>query len=91
MNPTWTPSSLEIRTLAPKPTLFSVWLYNKAIERETLRDYKLLQAKIEQKKLEKQLILEKEALVKAVLINQSLKPKTEIRLNNDGSICKFLY
>ena len=47
--------------------------------------------KIEQKKLEKQLILEKEALSKTILINQSLKPKTEIRLNNDGSICKFLY
>jgi hypothetical protein len=91
MDPIWTPSSTEIRKLTQKETLFTAWLYNKAIQRETLHDYRLLQTQIEKKKLEKQLILEKEALMKAMLINQSIKPKVETRINNDGSVCKFLY
>ena len=84
MNNIWAPTSIEIKTLA-QPTLFTVWLYNKTLEREQLS-----QEMIYKKALEKQLILEKAASMKAILINQSNKPKIQIRINNDGSICKFL-
>jgi hypothetical protein len=91
MNSIWTPSSIEIQELS-KPTIFTVWLYNKALEREqktqSLLDKKALENK---KQIEKNSIVEKVASMNAILINQTTKSKTEIRMNNDGSICKFLY
>ena len=97
----WAPTSVEITKLA-QPNGFTIWLYNKAVERENYvkaqaKEQELLHKKAfeKQKKIEQKLLLEKKlASMNAVLINQSTtpnKPKTEIRMNNDGSICKFLY
>ena len=94
MDPIWAPTSIEIKKLA-QPTIFTVWLYNKAVERENyvkakekeLLDKKLLET---QKQIEYNLRLEKLASMKVIHVNQSIKQKTEIRMNNDGSICKFL-
>jgi hypothetical protein len=100
MDPIWAPTSIEIKTLA-QPTIFTVWLYNKALEREhkakeliykqELEKQKLLEKQLIEKQLmEKKLMLEKAAPMKAIFIKQSHKPKIETRINNDGSICKFL-
>jgi hypothetical protein len=94
-DPIWAPTSFEIQKLA-QPNVYTIWLYNKAVERENYVKAKA-KALLEKKELEKQkeiehkLRVEKLASMKAVLINQTIKPKTEIRMNNDGSICKFLY
>lgn len=92
MDPIWAPTSIEIKTLV-QPNIFTVWLYNKAFERENysqaLLNKKALEKQIEHK-IEQIKILEKAASMKAMLINQSKKPKIQIRINNDGSICKFL-
>ena len=92
MTSMWSPTSIEIKRLS-QPNLFTVWLYNKTLEREQ-REQKeqfFLEKKELENKLQQQKIIEKLASMKAILINQSIKSKTEIRLNNDGSICKFLY
>ena len=100
MDPIWAPTSIEILNIVEiqkitQPNVFTLWLYNKAVARE---NYVKAKAKelLEKKELEKQKVIEhklrveKLASMKAILINQSIKPKTEIRMNNDGSICKFL-
>ena len=91
MDSIWAPTSFEIKTLV-QPTIFTVWLYNKTVEKENY-DKALLEKKIleKQKQIEHKLRLEKLASMKAILINQTIKPNTEIRMNNDGSVCKFLY
>ena len=84
----WSPTSIEIKRLS-QPNLFTVWLYNKTLEREQ-KEQLFLEKKELENKLQQQKIIEKLDSMKSILINQSNKPKTEIRLNNDGSICKFL-
>ena len=88
MNSMWSPTSIEIKRLS-QPNLFTVWLYNKTLEREQ-KEQLFLEKKELENKLQQQKIIEKLDSMKSILINQSNKPKTEIRLNNDGSICKFL-
>ena len=84
MDPIWSPTTIEIQALS-KPNVFTLWLYNKTLEKENIIKNKLDKAELEHKK-----IVEKAASLKAILINQTNKPKAEIRINNDGSICKFL-
>ena len=84
MDPIWSPTTIEIQALS-KPNVFTLWLYNKTLEKENIIKDKLIKAELEHKK-----ILDKAASLKAILINQTNKPKAEIRINNDGSICKFL-
>ena len=89
MDPIWSPTTIEIQTLC-KPNVFTLWLYNKTLEKENIVKNKLMKDKLVKAELEHKKILEKVASSKAILINQTNKPKTEIRINNDGSICKFL-
>ena len=91
MDSIWAPTSIEIQNLS-KPNIFTIWLYNQALEKEQKTQVLIYKQALEKQKLiEKQIMLEKAASVKAILINQSQKPKSETRINNDGSICKFLY
>jgi hypothetical protein len=91
MDPIWAPTSIEIQKLS-KPNIFTIWLYNQALEKEKKTQELIYKQSLEKQKLmEKQIMLEKAASAKAILINQSHKPKSETRINNDGSICKFLY
>jgi hypothetical protein len=95
MDTIWAPTSFEIKALA-QPTIFTVWLYNQTLGREQKIQEFIYKQELEKQKLmekqiiEKKLMIEKVAYMKAILINQSHKPKTETRINNDGSICKFL-
>ena len=81
MDPIWSPSTLEIKTLT-QPNIYTLWLYKKAYEREhkTPESQDLLNKKTLQKQIDNKLILEK----------IDLNKKIDIRINNDGSICKFL-
>ena len=88
MNSMWSPTSIEIKRLS-QPNLFTVWLYNKTLEREQ-KEQLFLEKKELENKLQQQKIIEKLDSMKSILINQSNKPKIQIRINNDGSICKFL-
>lgn len=88
MNSMWSPTSIEIKRLS-QPNLFTVWLYNKTLEREH-KEQLFLEKKELENKLQQQKIIEKLDSMKSILINQSNKPKIQIRINNDGSICKFL-
>jgi hypothetical protein len=95
MDPVWSPSTIEIKTLV-QPNVYTLWLYKKAFEREQIvqkesAHYYLLNEKELQIQSENKLRLKNEALQKELLINQLHKKKIEIRINNDGSICKFLY
>lgn len=71
--------------------------YNQELEKQKLMEKQLMVSQLmaKQKLIESQLMLKKIAPMKPILINQSYKlktkPKTETRINNDGSICKFLY
>ena len=85
----WSPSSLEIEILA-QPNIFTFWLHKTTVAKETLVKAALEQKLMEQKLIEKKLIAKK-APIK--IINQPArlsKSPTEIRVNSDGSICKFL-
>ena len=104
MDPIWAATSIEILKIVEiqnitQPNGFILWLYNKAVARENYvkakeqaKEKELLEKKAleKQKQIEHNLRVEKLASMKAILINHSNKPKTEIRMNNDGSICKFL-
>lgn len=86
----WAATSNEIKTLA-KPTIFTVWLYIQALEREHRAKELIYKQELEKQKLmEKQLMTQKAAPMKPILINFSKKKIIETRTNNDGSICKFL-
>ena len=89
MDPIWSPTTIEIQALS-KPNVFTLWLYNKTLEKENIETNKLVKDKLIKAELEHKKILDKAASLKAILINQTNKPKAEIRINNDGSICKFL-
>ena len=79
MDSIWSPTSIEIQKLST-PTIFTTWLYNTTLAKELERD------KLEKEKLE----ISKTIKQQFILLNQIYKPSHEIRVNNDGSICKFL-
>ena len=100
----WSPSSLEIEILA-QPNIFTFWLHKttvakEAFENEKIEKDKLVKAALEQKLMEQKLMAQK--LMEQKLIEQKAsikminhparlsKSPTEIRVNSDGSICKFL-
>ena len=87
MDSIWAPTSIEIQKLST-PTIFTTWLYNTTLAKELERD-KLEKVKIEQLEKEK-LEISKTIKQQFILLNQIYKPSHEIRVNNDGSICKFL-